>query len=311
MKNKYTSVRLIDGKPRKVIVDENGKIINRNPSKEELKSLEKEQYTGHKKYTENQLLEFLRKFEIEKGRVPVERDFMNNHKYPSSWIYYDRFGTWNKALEMAGLDDNEFLYKESELLNFLRQYYEKNGRPPTARDFANDPEYPSPEPYKRRFGSWSKALKLVELDVDTMVKKGILDTSQQKARLQMYVIEHFENKPIDLSGENQNSSCDGICPKGMIYDVKSSKLHSQKCYILHSQKCYIFHTRNKFREEIEYYYFGAFNSDWTKLEHIWRVPGEIVEKDYFVANMYGGEFNIGNMKEYEITDKFKDMNIFK
>ena len=101
-----------------------------------------------------------------------------------------------------------------------------------------------------------------------MTKKGILDTSQQKARLlEMYVIEHFGNKIIDLSGENQNNPCDGICPKGKIYDVKSSKLHSGK-YSL-------FHTRNKFREEIEYYYLGAFNSDWTKLEHVWRVPGEM------------------------------------
>ena len=67
---------------------------------------------------------------------------MNNPEYPSSWMYYDRFGTWNNALEMAGLD---------------------------------------------------KALKLVGLDVDTMAKKGILDTSQQKARLlEMYVIEHFD-----------------------------------------------------------------------------------------------------------------------
>ncbi len=35
----YKSTRIIDGKPRKVIVDENRKIINKNPKKDELKSI--------------------------------------------------------------------------------------------------------------------------------------------------------------------------------------------------------------------------------------------------------------------------------
>lgn len=303
MENRYKSIRIVDGRPRKVIVDKDGEIVNRNPSNEELRDLGEESYTGHKTYTKGQLLEFLKKFERENGRVPVERDFMNNPKYPSSWIYYDRFRSWNNALKFAELGTNEFLYTESELLNFLKQYYEKNRRSPTARDFDNDSEYPSPEPYKRRFGSWSKALKLVDLDADSMTKKGILDTSQQKARLfERYVIEHFDHKPKDLSGENQNSPCDGICPKGKIYDVKSSSLRDNSHYR--------FNTRNKYREEIEYYYFGAFNSNWTKFEYVWRVPGEIVEKDYFIVRLNSGEFNIENMREYEITDKFKDIDIF-
>lgn len=37
--NKFTSVRIIGGKPRKIIVDQTGKIVNRDPSKEELKGL--------------------------------------------------------------------------------------------------------------------------------------------------------------------------------------------------------------------------------------------------------------------------------
>lgn len=307
MENKYTSVRLIDGKPRKVIVDKEGNITNKNPSREELRGLEKEprkSYDTKKKYTRDELLNHLKLFSKENGRVPVERDFMNNPKHPSSWTYYDRFGSWNNALKIAELGTNEFLYTESELLNFLKQYYEKNGRAPSAHDFDNDPEYPSTMPYKKRFGNWNKALKLVELDVDSMIKKGILDTSQQKARLfERYVIKHFEHKPKDLSGENQNSPCDGICPKGKIYDVKSSNLRDNKHYR--------FNTRNKYREEIEYYYFGAFNSDWTKLGYVWRVPGEIVEKDYFIVRLNSGEFNIENMKEYEITNKFRDIDIFK
>lgn len=29
-----------------------------------------------------------------------------------------------------------------------------------------------------------------------------------------------------------------------------------------------FSTRNRYKEEIEIYYFVAFNEDWTKLEHV-------------------------------------------
>lgn len=45
----YMSTRLIDGKPKKIIADKNGDIVNRNPSKDELKDLEKELYTGKHK----------------------------------------------------------------------------------------------------------------------------------------------------------------------------------------------------------------------------------------------------------------------
>lgn len=47
----YTSKRFIDGKVRLVIVDENGKIVNRKPKKEELKGLEEETYVKKERYT--------------------------------------------------------------------------------------------------------------------------------------------------------------------------------------------------------------------------------------------------------------------
>lgn len=81
MEDKYTSTRLIDGKPRKIIVDEH--IINKNPNKEELKGLEKEEYRRYNKYeNKDYLLRCLRQFYEETGRVPKKRDFENNPKYP-------------------------------------------------------------------------------------------------------------------------------------------------------------------------------------------------------------------------------------
>src|SRR3972149_6251004 len=76
------------------------------------------------------------RFFKENGRSPTWEDFSNNRKYPSFKTYQRHFGSWNKALKMAGLQ-----------INYFTEYTD-------------------------RFGSWQKALSLVELDVDSMVRKG-------------------------------------------------------------------------------------------------------------------------------------------
>ncbi len=252
----YTSIRSIDSNKRttkavlrKVIVDENGKIVNRNPSKEELKGLQIEQY--------------------DKRCEPKEY----NPKYT-----------------------------DKELLDYLKVFYEEYGRVPVKRDFNNNPRYPNFATYQTRFRSWSNALKLVGFDVESMVKKGVIETPLQKARLtEIMVLNHFKQHPVDLAGENCNSHCDGICPNGKIYDVKSSKFYTDKMR-------WAFVTRNKYKEEIEIYYLLAFNSDRTKLEYAWRIPGEIVESDQFHVGLNTNyEFNVKNMKEYDITDKFNSI----
>lgn len=55
---------------------------------------------------------------------------------------------------------------------------------------------------------------------------------------------------------------------------------------------------------IEWYYLGAFNEDYSKLLHVWRIPakdfGEEIQKGFLYINVNNTE----KMKEYEITDKF-------
>lgn len=136
-----------------------------------------------------------------------------------------------------------------------------------------------------------------------LVKKGIVKTYQQKARLaEIIVKDHFKENPVDLAGKNQNSSCDGICPNGKSYDVKSSALHIGGILS--------FGTANKHREDIEIYYFLGFNEYYTKLMHAWRVPGELVKESMFhvgLTSQSRRKFTIENMKEYEITEKLKEM----
>lgn len=135
-----------------------------------------------------------------------------------------------------------------------------------------------------------------------MVKKGNLITNEQKARLaEMIIRDHFKTHHADLAGENKNSLCDGICPNGKTYDVKSSKLHKGIYWL--------FNTRNKCRYDIEIYYLLAFNDDYTKLEYVWRIPGEIVEKDHFYVGLnHDYEFCVEDMVEYDIIDKLRDIH---
>jgi hypothetical protein len=162
--SRFTSIRWIDGRKRNVIVDICGNIINKNPTKEELKGLKTELSRKELSKEENKeyLLEFLRYFYKKEARVPMICDFINNSKYPSGKIYQMIFGSWNNAIKEAGLETNypkkSQSYTDEGLLKCLRQFYEENGRVPETRDFIGNPNYPGYSVYQLRFGSWNDAI---------------------------------------------------------------------------------------------------------------------------------------------------------
>ena len=239
----YKSKRFVD-RLKWVIVDEDGKVVNNNPSEDDLKV-----------------------------SLFVENNGRNG-----------RIG--------------DLKYTDKELLDYLIQFYEKYGRPPTQNDFTNNSAYPSFMTYIKRFKSWSNALKLVGLDVDSMVKKGVLSNSVQKGRLgEIIVRDHFEKNSTDLAGENQNSPCDGICPNGKTYDVKSSKFYNWG-----NRKYFIFKVNNKHKNEIEIYYFLGFSEDYTELICAYRVSTndiwDFIDNDHIrIGFSLKYRFNVENMKK--------------
>lgn len=248
----YKSLRIIDGKTIWVIVDMCGYIINRNPTKDELKSIEKQLLSFH-------------------GILKLPEDEKKKH-----------------------------------LLQLLMYFYEKEGRPPTQKDFAYNSRFPSDTTYKRVFGSWSNALKLVGLDVDAIVRKGIIKTESQKGRLsEILVKEHFIeiNNVIDLSGNNCRSPYDGKCPKDQTYDVKSTKFTKRNSWS--------FSIHNTQKYEIEWYYLLAFDENYSELIHAWRIPAEDfiedIEKGWITISINNNrnKNNIESMIQYEITERIK------
>lgn len=307
--SKFISIRCLDGKNNKVIVDICGEIINRIPTKEELKGLKLEisrrqldklSEEDKKKY----LLEFLRYFNETEGRVPEERDFNNNSKYPSYATYIKYFESWNNAIIEAGFHtkwggNKGDLYTKEELLMYLIEFFYKEGEVPKIKDFTHNSKYPGYAMYYRMFGSWESALKLVGLDIDSTIRKGVVVTKQQKARLaEIFVKEHFakKDKVVDLSGKNCNSPYDGICPNDMQYDVKSSKLYKYGYWK--------FNIHNIYKEEINWYYLLAFNENYSEMIHAWRLPAIYFIEDIEKGWIYIGKYNIESMKQYEITERF-------
>lgn len=251
--------------------------------------------------TDKELLDYLMQYYDSARRPPIQKDFENDSRYPHFGVYIKRFGNWNNALKKAGLIVNVFRNTTNEeLLGYLIQFYNEERRLPTIKDFTNNRKYPNFQQYINRFGSWNNALKLVGLDTDSMIRKGIIGTDNQKARLaELLVLEHFSEKAQDLSGNDWKSPYDGKCPNGMNYDVKSSGLHKDKYYQ--------FNLDNACKDEIELYYLLGFNKDYSKLEHAWRISTlDFMDECYILIGIIGNySYNTENMKEYEITEMLR------
>ncbi len=281
-----------------------GDIINSNPTKEELKGLKKE--PSKRRLDKEYLLEFLRYFNEKEGRPPKKDEFENNSKYPHFSTIQRAFGSWNKALELAGFKPRiggQQIYTKEELLEYPIRFYNEKGRPPTEDDFNNNPKYPHFSTFYNRFGSFQNALKLVGIDLDSMVTKGIKDTSQQKARLfELQVKMYLGEEAIDLAGQNCNSPYDGTF-KNQTYDAKARKLFDEKYWLIDLD--------NVHKDEIQTYYLGLFDEKFDVLLYVLEIPAwdfmEDIEKEFIqigISNRY--KYNIENMmKDYDITEKFK------
>jgi hypothetical protein len=119
-----------------------------------------------RRYTDEEILEELRKAAERLGRSPTMREFAEDAEarvHPQTVI--EHFGTWNAAKRAAGLFPRRFLTRE-ELLEQLRTLGEELGRTPTARDLAaRGRSLPSASLYAHTFGTFADALREAGFEV--------------------------------------------------------------------------------------------------------------------------------------------------
>jgi hypothetical protein len=98
--------------------------------------------------------------ELDKAKITIE-EYDNLGKFSSATIR-KRFGNWHQALKNAGLDyqsESHTITKE-ELLQNLKNVWERLGRQPTYKDIKYPLSKYSTHPYERMFGSWQKSLEM-------------------------------------------------------------------------------------------------------------------------------------------------------
>jgi len=111
------------------------------------------------------LNELQRVADIVDGR-PTTEDMNEDGKYGTK-PYYNRFGSWNRAVELAGFEPftgtSEDIYSTEELIAELQRLAEERGRPPTTDDMWKHGRM-STQPFVNRFGSWIAALREAGLE---------------------------------------------------------------------------------------------------------------------------------------------------
>jgi hypothetical protein len=117
-----------------------------------------------KSQTRDYLIERLQSLASRLGHTPLQREVDADVDSPCHVTYARRFGSWNAALEAAGLPLNRpsVPYNREMLLETLRQLADQLGRAPTTRELV---EYglPCQATYTARFGSWAAALAEIGL----------------------------------------------------------------------------------------------------------------------------------------------------
>ncbi len=88
----------------------------------------------------------------------TQKLYSENGKYDETTVGR-RFGTWNKALEAAGLSISNQQYSDEQLFENILLLWQHYGRQPRIVELAIHPSTISQNPYNRRFRSWMQALK--------------------------------------------------------------------------------------------------------------------------------------------------------
>lgn len=110
--------------------------------------------------SDEELIADLRATAASLGKTTIgQKSYRQNGKFADTTISR-RFGSWNKALQLAGLSlANEINVSDERLFENMLVLWQHFGRQPRRSELASPPSTISQTPYSRRFGSWAAALE--------------------------------------------------------------------------------------------------------------------------------------------------------
>jgi hypothetical protein len=87
------------------------------------------------KWTDEELIEIYRNFAKQLNKTPTQNEMQDKRKsddsFPAFSVFVRRFGSQNKLNEICGLSKNYIVYSKDDLINFVKNYYQKFGKIPT------------------------------------------------------------------------------------------------------------------------------------------------------------------------------------
>lgn len=119
----------------------------------------------NKKYSNKQLIEILKTKAKELNRTPTRREVYQNQ------IISIRFGSWNEAIEKAGLKLLKREYSQSELIDIAKRFYKKNKKSPKIADYNDNIYLPAATTVMKKFGSWNDYLLSADLPTNIIINK--------------------------------------------------------------------------------------------------------------------------------------------
>lgn len=114
----------------------------------------------HRNVPDEDLISDLLEVKVKLGKNKVTIEDYNSHGKYSAGTIHRRFGTWNKALQKAGIElSNEIYISEEKLFQNLEEVWIKLGRQPGRREMEKPLSIYSYRPYVTKYGGWRKALQ--------------------------------------------------------------------------------------------------------------------------------------------------------
>ena len=185
-----------------------------------------------------------------------------------------------------------YRFSDQEIIEVIQKWSIDHGKIPTAKDF--EYETPSRMTIARHFGSWNNAIGKAGFDnTNSNIVRSRSSEIQQ-------ISEFKKEGAIDLAGKNRHSTCDGICPKGEMFDTKSASLT-----LIHGHYGWKYYVSINQLIEADYIFIRAYkDKDFTIPPlYKWRVPIDFMENNRYII-IYNdditGTYNIKTMLQYEI-----------
>lgn len=145
-------------------------------------------------WTNQELIERLRKKADEVGRTPTCEEIDNDFSMPSSATYLKRFGSMQKACELASLTPRISCRAKKGIINIeeklrliaaLRLKADALGHAPSRAECYEDSNMPSVHMYTRVFGSWNNAIREAGLKTYEHIKPGTWTESRIISAIQI------------------------------------------------------------------------------------------------------------------------------